>query len=389
MTAHALLGASKAHRWMACPGSVALEVDLPDTSSPHAEEGTRAHEFAALCLTGDPAPSGISVEQDMIDNVKVYVDYVSREAVGHQLLIEQRVDYSDVIGVLNSFGTSDAVILAGDTIKIIDLKYGMGVRVDATENEQLMLYALGALETFGMIGEFTKAKLVIVQPRLDHISEWTVSVEDLALFGERAARRAAEAIKLIDRTIDPDRDLRPGEKQCRFCKAKATCPALLTFVQDSVGADFDDLDADDIKGEVEEMGPNRIGIALAAVPLIEDWCKAVRAKAESELLAGREVSGYKLVQGRNGRRQWANEDEAEATLKRMKLKVEQMYDLKLVSPTTAEKLHKSGEIGPRQWPQLQSLIVQKPGPPSVAPISDKRPEYTPADDFQNLDEGVK
>jgi hypothetical protein len=383
MTAHALLGASKAHRWMACPGSIALEHDLPDTSSPHAEEGTRAHEMAAWILQGMNA---LTDDADMFAHVNTYVDYVRREAVGHQLLIEQRVDYSDVIGVPNSFGTSDAVILAGDTIKIIDLKYGMGVRVDATENEQLMLYALGALETFGLLGEFTKAKLVIVQPRLDHITEWTVTVEDLALFGERARRLAAQAIAIMDRVIDPDRDLRPGEKQCRFCKAKATCPALLTFVQDSVGADFDDLDADDIKTSPIGMGPNRLGIALAAVPLIEDWCKAVRAKAESELLAGREVSGYKLVQGRNGRRQWANEDEAEATLKKMKLKVEEMYDLKLISPTTAEKLHKSGEIGPRQWPQLQSLIVQKPGPPSVAPITDKRPAYSPADDFDNLNE---
>ena len=89
---------------------------------------------------------------------------------------QQRVDYSDAIGVPNSFGTADCIILAGDTIKIIDLKYGMGVKVDAEENEQLMLYALGALETFGILGDFTKAKLVIVQPRLNHISEWEVAI---------------------------------------------------------------------------------------------------------------------------------------------------------------------------------------------------------------------
>jgi hypothetical protein len=208
----------------------------------------------------------------------------------------------------------------------------------------------------------------------------------LTEFAKRARARAAEAVAIMERCVDPATDLRPNERSCRFCKAKSTCPALLAFVQDAVGADFDDLDADDIKTSPIGMGPNRLGIALAAVPLIEDWCKAVRAKAESELLAGRPVSGFKLVQGRNGARKWANEQEAEATLKKMKLKVEEMYDLKLISPTTAEKLHKSGEIGPRQWPQLQGLIVQKPGPPSVAPISDKRPEYSPADDFDNLNE---
>jgi hypothetical protein len=385
MTAHALLGASKAHRWMACPGSIALEHDLPDTTSPHAEEGTRAHELAAAVLLQQTIAEG-DYSSEMAEHVETYVDYVRREAEGHQLLIEQRVDYSDVIGVPNSFGTSDAVILAGDTIVICDLKYGMGVRVDATENEQLMLYALGALETFGLLGEFTKAKLVIVQPRLNHISEWVVSVEDLALFGERATRRAAEAVAIMERGGALIEELRPGEKQCKFCKAKATCPALLQHVQDAVGADFDDLDEDDIKTSPMGMGPNRIGIALAAVPLIEDWCKAVRAKAESELLAGRPVSGFKLVQGRNGARKWANEQEAEATLKKMKLKVEEMYDLSLITPPKAEKLAKAGVIGPRQWPSLQGMIVQKPGPPSVAPISDKRPEYSPADDFNVVQE---
>lgn len=382
-TAHALLGASKAHRWMACPGSIALEHDLPDTSSPHAEEGTRAHELAAAILEGRPAYTD---DADMLDYARVYVEYVQREAVGHQLLIEQRVDYSDVIGVGNSFGTSDAVILAGDTIKIIDLKFGMGVRVDATENEQLQLYALGALETFGLLGEFTKAQLVIVQPRLDHVSEWIQPVASLRVFGQRARARAAEAIAIMERGVDPDRDLRPGEKCCRFCKAKATCPALLAHVQDAVGADFDDLDEDDIKTSPLGMGANSLSIAMAAVPLIEDWCKAVRARLEAELLAGKEISGWKLVQGRNGARKWANEQEAEATLKRMKLKVEEMYDLKLISPTSAEKLSKAGAIGPRQWPQLQGLIVQKAGPPSVAPITDKRPAWSPADDFDNLNE---
>jgi hypothetical protein len=173
MTAHALLGASKAHRWMRCPGSIALEAGIPDISSPHAEEGTRAHLLAENILSGVCFPPP---DDEMLTNVMFFVDYVRREAEGHHLLIEQRVDYSDVIGVPDSFGTSDAIILAGDTIKIIDLKYGMGVRVNAEENEQLMLYALGALETFGVTGSYKKAKLVIVQPRLDHISEWEVAI---------------------------------------------------------------------------------------------------------------------------------------------------------------------------------------------------------------------
>lgn len=380
--AHAILGPSKAHRWMRCPGSIALEANIPDTSSPHAEEGTRAHEMAAWDLQG---MNVFTDDSDMLDYVRVYTDYVRREADGHQLLVEQLVDYSAVIDVEDSFGTSDAVILAGDTIKVIDLKYGMGVRVDAFENEQLQLYALGALEVFGPVGDFKTVKMAIVQPRLDHISEWEISVDDLRAFGHEARGCAKIAMAITERVVSTD-DLHPGPKQCKFCKAKATCPALLAEVQEAVGADFDNLDADEIKTGPMSMGENALANALAAVPLIEDWCKAVRAKVEADLLAGKRVPGFKLVQGKKGHRKWDNEKEAEAKLKSMKLKVEDMYDLKLISPTTAEKLAKAGAIGPRQWPALQGLIVQKAGPPSVAPESDKRPAWSPADDFENLNE---
>ena len=107
--------------------------------------------------------------------------------------------------------------------------------------------------------------------------------------------------------------------------------------------------------------------------MVEDWCKAIRAEVERRLLAGVDIPGHKLVEGRRGARAWANAEEVEAALKAMRLKVEQMYDLKLISPTTAEKLAKAGAIGPRQWPKLQDMITQADGKPSVAPASDKRP----------------
>lgn len=209
----------------------------------------------------------------------------------------------------------------------------------------------------------------------------------LTEFAKHARAKAQHAYAIFNGVDEVE--LNPSEDACRFCKAKSTCPALVAKVQDAVGADFENLDEDEIKTGPVSMGENALSIALAAVPLVEDWCKAVRAKVEADLLAGKRVPGFKLVQGKRGNRRWDNEKDAEAKLKSMKLKVEDMYDLKLISPTTAEKLHKAGSIGPRQWPSLQSLIVQKPGPPSVAPETDKRPAWSPADDFENLNEGEK
>jgi hypothetical protein len=196
-------------------------------------------------------------------------------------------------------------------------------------------------------------------------------------FASLIAPKVARANLCIELDSADEDDLNPGDKQCKFCKAKATCPALTKHVLATVADDFVDIErpvAPQLAGIAErEVDNNLLGNLLGAVDLVEGWCKAIRAKAESELFSGRQVPGFKLVEGRRGARQWANAEEAEAALKNMRLKVKEMYDLKLISPTTAEKLHKAGKIGPRQWPKLQDFITQAEGKPSVAPESDKRP----------------
>jgi hypothetical protein len=372
---HAEFSPSSAVRWMTCPGSVAASRGLDDPSSSFADEGTAAHFMAeqillgtdGASLVGQPADNGYIMTADMLGEVLKYTRYVQDvvSATGGTLLVEQRLNISNITGEPDAHGTSDTVILAGDELIVVDLKFGMGLRVDAENNPQLQIYALAALEEFGLAEDFKRVRMVIHQPRLNHVSEWTQTVEEMQEFGLDVSVAATIAKA-------SDAPLVVSDAGCKYCRAKATCPAI----RDEVLGHFDVV-------EPATAEPDVIGMVMGKADLIEGWVKAIRAEAERRLFAGIAVPGFKLVQGRMGNRAWKDDDEAEKALKAMAVRQDEMYDLKLVSPTTiskrltdwvdAEGKPRKPILGPRQQKRYQELITQADGKPSVAPESDKRP----------------
>lgn len=410
---HAALSPSGSQKWLACAGAPVMEQGYPDVPSEYSDEGTCAHAVAAMCLAENkPALAYVGrrinvgpcrtyeFREDMVEPVQCYVGWVTGQRdlyltlAGEVVtLYETAVPLAHITGEESATGTADVILVApaAKELVVADLKFGRGVQVTAAGNPQLRLYALGALE---LLREHTieTVRLVVHQPRVSaEPSEETLTVAELTEWGLRASDRAAHALNLL-RAEKPGayvHHLTPGD-HCRkgFCKARANCPALAKFVRDTVGADFETLADEAPTLPADEANPD-LAAKMKACDAIEDWIKAVRAEVERRLLAGDSVQGFKLVQGRQGARAWSDEAEAEKMLKSFRLKLEEMYSFKLISPTAAEKTLKDS---PRRWAKVAPLISRADGKPSVAPESDKRPALviTPtADAFETLPDSVE
>jgi hypothetical protein len=470
MSAHAKFSPSGAHRWMPCPGSMALETAFPNTSSEYADEGTAAHHILSVCLleekdaatfagkwigvlnteedhdiaVRDEEPSSqellavggyrwFLVDEDMTNAVQATLDSVRRRSVNKVVLVEQRVEFTKSIGTEDQqFGTSDIIMISadGETVDVEDYKHGMGVQIYASEiagyetaldpetgeeketpiykgNKQMLSYALGVLETLGgLLGDFKTFNLRVHQPRIDWEDEFTVSVEDVIKHGAEmraAAIKVAEGLDWVAAGKEPPMDLlSPGEKQCRFCRAKSTCPALTQFVAQSVYDDFEALDDPNttIVSATKVPTAERLGAAYGALEMIRSWCKAVETEAERRVFAGEKITGpdglpMKLVEGKKGNRYWVDKEMAEGLLVGV-LPPEKVYEPReIVSPSVAEKLVCAGikgkgskEAKAARWAQFAEVVAQEPGSPKIALGSDPRPEYkgeAHEDEFQNLD----
>lgn len=372
MTAHARLGASSAHRWMACPGSVLLTADMPNTSSAFAEEGTRAHDLAELCLRNNMDSTDLpdsdewaQYPQDMREHVQTYIDYVRAVAfeTGGELFIEQRVDYSEYVP--GGFGTADAIILSDNELIVIDLKYGAGVAVYAEGNKQAMLYSLGAYLEHELTHDIERIRNVIVQPRINsHIDEHDVSVDELLAFAETARQCASLALK-------EDAPLVPGESQCRWCLAKAVCRARAEKNLATARAEFDEPMPKPAKLDIDEIAE--------LLPKLDDltaWAKDIKEYALQLAVTGASIPNHKVVAGRSVRKWKQSAIDVIAELPES----DKLFERKLVGIGKAEKvLGKSSEL-------IAELTEKPDGKPTLVPASDKRAPIqgaqSAADDFK-------
>jgi len=380
---HSLLSASGAFRWINCTPSAKLETRFPDKSSSAAAEGTLAHELAELKVRNFLQPKEFGKrkltaaikekkehelwDDEMMGYTDEYLEYIKRTALAYpsqpSVAIEKRVYFgkytlADPEDENEGYGTADCILIGNETIHVIDLKYGKSPdgRVSAEGNPQMALYALGAYETYKLLYPVKRIKMTIVQPRLsDGISEWDCPLEELLAFGEYVKGKAALALK-------GEGDFRPDAKTCKYCRARGQCRARadenvkLAFFTDQKPP----LISNDEVGEYLKQGED-----------VAKWLSDLKDFALAECLAGREVPGWKAVEGR-GSRDWTDMDLAFNALTTHGINDTVLWERKPLTLAQVEKV-----VGKKEFNDLVgSFVVKAPGKPALVKASDNRKAIT-------------
>jgi hypothetical protein len=389
--AHVDHGASKADRWIACPGSIAAcrGVKAPP-SGKDALRGTAAHTVLQMCLEQmrdadefvGRVVAGVEIEPEDAEAVQVALDFIRNEAdpkMGDQVGIEATIDLAPLDPPVVMRGTADFWRWRrGGELLVVDYKHGVGVQVHAAGNPQLRYYALGVLAGLPDSMPVTTVRIVVVQPRGRGgraVDEETIGALDLIDW-------AADLFDAARATLAPDAPRIPGD-HCRWCPASPTCPAQLAQARALVQADFTVLDDPEGIGHgppaPDSLDAEALATVLGKADYVRKWLDAVEAHARWLLETGVEVPGYKLVAGRASRA-WVDEDLAADALQARGV---DPYTKKILSPAQAEKA-----LGKAAAKDLGALVVSTPGSPTIAPADDKRPAITPgalaAGDFQVL-----
>jgi len=389
---------------MKCEGSIAYDIlhggDVVKNYT-FMDEGQAAHKLGEWCFLNESSAMdyprdtiswvddlrGIlfhDVDLDMRRGVDEYVSTVRAMADGDPIFVEQSVYVFDSPG-----GTSDVVILKAGELQVHDLKYGRRP-VKAKHNPQLMLYGKGAHRLIdSLFGEAPdKVRLVIHQPKLRYVDEWLTDASTLTEHEDMARVKRDGIVTSV--CMGESMDCDPGVSQCTYCDHKSRCLHLDKFVRmlmsDDVAGDTP-LDADKIQAAVElaktRSDNDRIASLLPHVELVEMWCKAVRTRARDEIMAGADIPGWKMVDGKTGNRSWRDMDLTVRTLKGMRLKKIQMYTEELKTPTQIEK-----EVGGEKYKKkLLNLVERKAGSPILVPVSNEKEAINyskPIESFEDL-----
>lgn len=359
--AHALLSASSAHRWLACPSSAVAAEAYPDQDTEYTREGTLAHEVAEIVARENIRPENgrdgfaPEVTQEMLECAAGYRDYIQEQITSDSaiVLLEQMVDFSP--WVPDGFGTCDCIILNGSVLTIIDYKYGQGVPVSAEDNPQMKLYALGALNDYGIAYEVTRVEMHIYQPRINNVSSASLMVEDLLEWAEQTVKPIAQKAAMG----------KGGYKagpHCKFCPHAGRCRELTKTCTEYV-------ETHDMRVAVPVLAPHEIADVLQMEPLIALWLKKVKAQALDTLLDGGEVPGWKVVEGKLGNRAWTDEMQVAKALEGAGYGRDEYTETKLLSPAAMDKA-----LGKKRAAELlEGYISRSPGAPTVVPETDKRP----------------
>ncbi len=361
MADHAVLSASGSHRWLNCTPSARLELEFENTGSEAAREGTAAHALCehklkrALHMRSRRPVSDYDSDE-MEECTDAYAEFVMEQYEAAKqvcedpvILIEQRLDFSCYVP--DGFGTGDCLIISDDRLHIIDFKYGMGVLVEAEDNPQMKLYALGALAVYDALYDIREVSMTIFQPRRENVSTWTIPVEDLKAWAENELKPRAKM------AYDGEGEYLPGE-WCTFCRAAVRCRARAEEKLKLAQTEFrmPPLLTD---AEIEDI--------LAVLPDLTKWANEITAYAlDAALNHGKEWNGFKVVEGRSVRKY---RDEAAVAEAAKEAGYKDIYRQSLIPLTEMQRL-----MGKDRFEEiLGGLITKAPGRPTLVPKSDKRP----------------
>ena len=377
MAKHAMLSASGSSRWLTCTPSARLELGLPNTTSTYAEEGTAAHEVAELTTrywlaeiseqdfenARDDLAKGEYYSGEMQEYANDYARFIYDRFQNAQKICADPAVELEVKGldfsewVPEGHGTGDCIIVTDRLLEIIDLKYGKGNRVDAINNSQIRLYALGAIARYGQLYDLETVRMTILQPRLS--SEPSVDEMPISELLDWAENYVKPRAKLA---YDGKGDFAPGPDTCKFCRAKQRCRARAEFNL----ALFDDAPEDLL------LDPDEAGKMLARAKDIKSWLADLDAYCTQTLLEGKPVEGWKLVEGRSTR-QYTDAQKVAEAMQAAGYEKALLYKHELLPLTQLEK-----DFGKKAVGEVLKNLIEKPaGKPTLAPATDKRPTYTP------------